>query len=86
MDENDDKNDPILLARKLTGRAISRLGELMECDGRQAMVAVLACKAMLEIGYPELNEERIRKLVEEKLADLITEAERRRPQQIAAAR
>ena len=47
----------------------------MECDGRQAQVAAMACKIMVEIAYPRaIDEAKIEKLVEARFEALVTQA------------
>lgn len=73
-------DDVHALARKHTKEAVETLAELMGCRGRQAMVAAVASTALLKLA--DVDEERIKQLVEERVAQLIAEAEERK--QLAA--
>ncbi len=71
-------DDPVQLARLHTARAIQRLAELMELDGRQSQVAFLAARALVEIATPRsTDDEKIQKLVEEKFKMLVDEARKK---------
>ena len=77
-------DDPVLLAKRHTTRAIERLAELMECDGRQSQVAVMACKVMIEVACPRTTDDaRVEKLVEARFRELVEEARKKLEQRQA---
>ncbi len=56
------------LALQHVPRAVARLAELMECDGRQAQVAAVACKALIDIASGDESAfEDVTKLSDEQL-------------------
>lgn len=69
-------DDVAALARKHTKKAIRTLAKLMACRGRQSMVAAVASTALLKLA--NVDEERIKQLVEERVKALIAEAQQRK--------
>lgn len=63
------------LAKLHVPRAVARLVELMDCEGRQAHVAATACKAIIDIAEGS-DADKIIKAVKEHLNTLLSEAER----------
>lgn len=64
-----------LLAKQHVPRAVKRLAELMECTGRQAQVAAIACRAIIEVAEGS-DADKIIKAVKAHLDSLLSEAER----------
>lgn len=65
------------LALPHVARAVERLAEIMECDGRQTQSAVMAATAMIKLAHPDMDDPRVNKLVEEKFKALVEEARKR---------
>lgn len=72
-----DLEDARVLAKPHVARAVERLAEIMEYDGRQTQSAVMACTAIIKLANPDMDDPRVMKLVEEKFRALVDEARKR---------
>ena len=72
-----DLEDARTLARPHVARAVARLAEIMEYDGRQTQSAVMAATTLIKLAHPDMDDPRVMKLVEEKFKALVEEARKR---------